>query len=98
MRSTNKGVCDNQAHDGLFIKRARSGEPDMYCLSCGASLPEDALFCLKCGQLTARGNGESGQSEHTPIVSSVSSPFDPYSPRPSTYYGPLPPEGGTQNP
>jgi hypothetical protein len=71
----------------------------MYCLFCGTNLPEDALFCLKCGKLTSKGNGESGESKYdAPTLASVSSPSDPYSPRPSTSYGSLPDEGGTLNP
>src|SRR5882724_10253537 len=67
----------------------------MYCLFCGTSLPEEAPFCLKCGTLTPKRNGESG---HTPTFTPISSPSAFSSPRPSTSYGPLPPEGDTQRP
>ncbi len=71
----------------------------MYCLFCGSILPEESLFCLKCGKPTSKGNSESGESLHdAPTLASVSSPSDPYNPRPSTYYGSLPTEGSTLNP
>jgi hypothetical protein len=68
----------------------------MYCLSCGNSLPEEALFCEKCGKLTIKGMSER-ESEST-TVASASSPSDPYYSRPSISYGTLAPSGGTQNP
>jgi len=68
----------------------------MYCLSCGNSLSQEALFCEKCGKLTIKGMSER-ESEST-TVASASSPSDPYYSRPSTSYGPLAPSGGTQNP
>jgi hypothetical protein len=68
----------------------------MYCLFCDNNLPEDALFCVKCGKLTSRGMSE-GESENALTVAAASSPSDPYHPRPSTSYGPQPTKGGTQN-
>jgi hypothetical protein len=71
----------------------------MYCLSCGNSLPEKALFCAKCGKLTSRGMGESSkESEDVATLAANFHPSDPYSPRPSTSYGPPVPSGWTQNP
>jgi len=70
----------------------------MYCLFCGASLSEDAPFCLKCGKPTPRGMSEASVPEDASTLAATFSPSDPYSPRPSTYYGPPPPEGETQSP
>lgn len=64
----------------------------MYCLSCGASLPEDALSCLKCGKLTPRGMSDSTESANAPTLAATSLPSDPYSSQPSTRYGPQPAE------
>jgi hypothetical protein len=69
----------------------------MYCLSCGARIPNEAIFCLNCGTLTPRGNGVSGESKPTPVFAPTSSPSNPYAPRPSTSYGPLPFEADTQS-
>lgn len=73
----------------------------MYCLSCGAYLPEDALFCLKCGKLTSKGTGGSrvsGVPEDASTVIAAFQPSDPYSSQPSSApYGTQPPEGGTLN-
>jgi hypothetical protein len=52
----------------------------MYCPFCGASLPQEALFCLQCGTPTPKEDS-----------ASVTLPSDPYSPRPSTSYGPSDP-------
>jgi hypothetical protein len=71
----------------------------MYCLFCGVSLSEGAPFCSKCGKLTSKGIGESREVKRdAPTVAFISSPSDPYSPRPSTSYGPPPPEGCMQSP
>ncbi len=71
----------------------------MYCLSCGNGLPEEAIFCLKCGKMSPKGMSESSKSEYdAPTIVSVSSPSDPYSSRPSTSYGSQPFEAETHNP
>src|SRR6266702_2358712 len=79
MLYANKGMCSKEVHYG-FIKRTRLGEPCMYCFFCGASLPEGAPFCLKCGTLAPKRNGE---SRPTQIVTPVSSSPGFSSPRPS---------------
>lgn len=70
----------------------------MYCRFCGARLNEKASYCLQCGKPIPRGMGEAIMSEDTSTAAETFRPSDPYSQRPSTSYGPLPPPGGAQTP
>src|SRR5215469_2792455 len=45
----------------------------MYCLFCGTNLPDEALFCLKCGKLIPI------ESEDIPTSTAAFPPSDPLS-------------------
>lgn len=46
----------------------------MYCEKCGATLPDDAAFCFKCGARTNASGASGGQSQPTAPRSSIIAP------------------------